>query len=440
MPKILFIQPTQYDGEHKLCKQKRIFLPGLQFPLLAAMTPKEWEVEVLIEVIHEIDFNSDADIIGIGSMGHAAFRGVEIADEFRRRGKTVVMGGYMASMAVEEVSKHVDSVIIGDAEISYPMMLNDFVSTGKLKPVYDYPITSLDGLPVPRYEILTAMPIGNMLPVQAGRGCPNTCSYCSISCLYKGKYIARPVDEIIRDIKRVKELGYNAFYLLDDNIVGNPRLFLELCAAIKPLKMKWSSQCSMLLADKPELLKAAVDSGVEMLSFGIETISQEGLNALGKGWLKVSEHEKRIDILSKAGIVVNSEMIVGTDSDTVESIRATYDFIMRTRIPLARFYILTPIPGTGLWKKYKDEGRLITEDINKFTTMNAVHIPLHMTPQEVDQSFWELYKRLYTIKSIVLRTLFHPHFFKKPATYVFAFFVNMHYRGYVKRGVPPNIF
>lgn len=440
MPKILFIQPTQYDASGRLCKQKKIFLPGLQFPLLAAMTPRHWEIEARIEVVDEIDFDSDADLVGIGGMGHAAFRGVEIAREFKKRGKTVVMGGYMASMAVDEALKTADSVVIGDAEISYPLMLSDFERTGRLEPRYLHPITSLDGLPLPRYEILTEKPIGDMLPVQAGRGCPNTCGFCSIACLYKGKYLYRPVDQVLRDVKRVKELGFRSFYLIDDNILGNPDYFLELCAAIKPLGMTWASQCSLELGDRPELLKAARESGVSMLSFGVESITQEGLDRLGKSWLRVADHERRIKAISDSGIMVSSEMIAGTDSDTRESLAATYDFVMRSRIPVPRFYILTPIPGTALWAQYRKEGRLLTEELSEYTTMKAVHRPARIEPAVLDAAFWELYLRTYSLGSILKRTLFHPCFWKRPGTYLFALFVNLHYRRYVRRGVPPNIF
>jgi len=152
MPKILFIQPTQYAENGKLCKQRKINLPGLAFPLLAAYTPSNWVVELLIEVVDEIDFDSEADIVAIGSMGHATFRGLEIAAEFKKRGKIVVMGGYMASIAFEDAMKHVDSVVIGDAEISYPKMLQDYEETGTVKPLYNYPVSELKNLPVPRYD------------------------------------------------------------------------------------------------------------------------------------------------------------------------------------------------------------------------------------------------------------------------------------------------
>jgi radical SAM superfamily enzyme YgiQ (UPF0313 family) len=276
MPKILFIQPTQYyENGTALCKQRKINLPGLVFPLLAAMTPEHWEVEVVIEVVDEVDFDCDADLVGIGTMGHAIFRGLEIAREFKKRGKTVFFGGYMASMVPEKVLEMgVDSVVVGDAEKSYPQLLRDYEKDGKIKKIYDLPISELKNLPLPRYELLLDKPLGNMLPVQAGRGCPHLCSFCSVSCIYKGKYLVRPIPEVMRDIKRVKELGFSGFYLIDDNIVGNPGYLSELARQIKPLNLHWASQCSLNLARNEKLLQEVADSGCRILSFGLESITQ----------------------------------------------------------------------------------------------------------------------------------------------------------------------
>lgn len=439
MPKILFIQPTQYGADGKLCKQKMIFLPGLVFPLLAAMTPAHWEIEVKIEVVDKVDYDSDADLIAIGTMGYAMFRGMEIADEFRKRGKTVVMGGYMASMVAEESLKHADSLVLGDAEISYPLMLKDFEQKGKLERIYDYPLTRLADLPVPRYDLLTSKRIGNMLPVQAGRGCPNTCSFCSVACMYKGRYLFRPVPEVIRDIRAVRALGYKQFYLIDDNLVSNEKYLRALCREIEPLGMKWSTQCALKIGDKPELLALAKRSGAQIMSFGIESITQAGLNKLNKAWLNVDDHKKRIAAITKAGILVSSEMIIGTDSDTEESIKATYDFIQETRIPLPRFYILTPTPGTDLYDEFSAEGRLISTDWKDYDGTICVYKPVHLSPERLTELFWELYKKVYSWKSILRRTIFHPAALRSPRLYLFAFVVSLHYRSYVKKGVPPNI-
>ena len=439
MPKILFIQPTQYSEDGTgLIKQRRLYLPGLAFPHLAAITPKHWQVEVCLEVIEAVPFDTNADIIGIGAMGQAVMRAKEIAQEFRRRGKTVVMGGYMPSMIPDFVDKVCDSVVIGDAEIAYPLMLEDF-EKGCLKKRYQYPIENLGHLPIPRYELLTDKKIGYMLPVQAGRGCPHACSYCSIYCLYKQKYITRPVEDVIRDIKRIKELGYKAFFLIDDNLVGNPRFFEELCTLLKPLKMIWATQASVLLAKNPKLLQLASESGCRILSMGIESVSQEGLDKLNKKWVKVSEHRDMMEHVLKAGIMPATEMIVGTDGDTEESLRATAEFVIQSKIPIPKFYVMTPMPGSDLYAQFKAEGRLLHEDYARYTATDAVHKPAKISPEKLTEMYWWLYKKVYSFPNIIRRTIWHKYFLRRPLSYLFAFFINLNYKRFIAKGNAPNI-
>lgn len=440
MPKILFIQPTQYGEKGGLCKQKKIYLPGLVFPLLAAITPPNWEYEMKIEVVDNIDFDTDADIVGIGTMGYTIFRGLELAAEFRKRGKLVVMGGYMSSLVPEKAAKFVDSVIVGDAEISYPKMLKDFETTGKIAQIYHNPIKSIEGLPLPKYELLTEKPIGTMLPVQAGRGCNYACTFCSIACLYKGRYMTRPVKEVIRDIKKIKELGFNEFYLIDDNLMSNPGYMMELCRQIEPLKMKWSTQCTLLLGKNKKLLAQAKKSGAVMMSFGVESITQESVDQFNKKWLKVDDHKKMIRAISEAGILVSTEMIVGGDYDTEKSLRDTFKFIEEANIPIPRFYIITPMPGTELYDQYKKEGRLLTEDYKLYSGSQAVFHPKKISAEKLTEMYWWLLKKTYSLKSIIKRTLLNPGARKDFFRYLFAFFVNLHYRKYAKKNVPPNIF
>ncbi|MBN2722457.1 MAG: B12-binding domain-containing radical SAM protein [Deltaproteobacteria bacterium] len=442
MPKVIFIQPTQYQtGGKGLCKQKKIHLPGLVFPLLAAMTPDNWDIKVIIEVVDEIDFDEPCDIVAIGTMGHAIFRGLEIAHEFQKRGRLVVMGGYMSSMVPQMLlERKIDSVVIGDAEISWPQLIKDYTLTGKIKPIYDIPVSTLDNLPLPRYELLTEKPIGNMLPVQAGRGCPHLCSFCSIACIYKGRYITRPVDDVMRDIHRVKELGFKRFYLIDDNIVGNPSYLEELASRIKPLGMKWSSQCSLNLARNDKLLKTVADSGCEILSFGLESITQEGLDKLNKKWVKVNEHEELLRKITEAGIMPSTEMMIGTDSDTVESIIETFRFVEKAKIPIPRFYILTPMPGSELFEEFKRNGRLLHEDFKMYDGTTCVHKPEKIAPEKLTEMYWWLNSRVFSISSIMKRTVLNRAALKNPGSHLFALAVNLHYRHYIRRHITPNIF
>ncbi len=439
MPKLLLVQSSQYGLNGRLIKQKKLFLPGLVFCLLASMLPENWEVEVRLEVIDDVDLDTDADLVGIGAMGHAIYRAFDLAREFKKRGKIVFMGGYMASMIPELALEVVDSIVIGDAEISFPKLISDFEKNGSIDRIYNNPVKNLDGLPLPRYELLTEKHIGDMLPVQAGRGCNHLCSFCSVACLYKGRYMARPVDEVIRDIEKIKSLGYNKFYLIDDNLVSNPAYLGELCRKIRPLKMKWSSQCSMDLARNEELLTLAAKSGCEILSLGIESISQEGLDKLNKKWLRTDDHRKLINAYNKAGIMVSAEMIIGTDGDTEESLKATYDFIAETKIPLLRVYILTPVPATQLYRELKTAGRLIHENFENYTAAGCVHYPEKISPEKLMEMYRWLNSRIFSLKSIVSRTLLNRQLYRHPRNCLFAFAVNLHYRSYVKRGETPLI-
>lgn len=439
MPKLLLIQPTQYGSKTGIpCKQKQIYLPGLGLPVLASYVPKHWNVEILIEVVDDIDFNSDCDIVGIGAMGHAVFRAIDIAKEFRKRGKKIFLGGYMVSILPDFVKEYCDSVVIGDGEISLPMLLNDF-EKNELKPIYDNQLESLDNLLLPRYDLLLKKKIGYMLPVQAGRGCPHTCSYCSINCIYKGRYMFRPIDEVMRDILHIKSLGFNRFFLIDDNIASNPSYLMELAKKIKPLKMTWASQCTLLIAKNEELLRTVADSGCNILSLGIESISQSGLDSLNKSWVKVNETSSLLNKIQSYGIAPATEMIIGTDGDTQKSLIETAKFIIKNKIPAPKFYVLTPLPGTDFYKEMKEKNRLLHEDYTLYTATNCVFSPQNFTPIELEDSYIKLYKEVYTYKNIILRTIINKGVLKRPFTYLFLFFSNLVYKRFINQGDAPNI-
>ncbi len=440
MPKIILIQPTQYGTKTgKPCKQSKIYLPGLGLPLLAAYTPSHWEVKILIEVVDDINFDEDCDLVGIGAMGHAIFRAMDIANEFRKRGRKVFMGGYMVSILPEFVKDYSDSIVIGDGEISYPQLLYDFETSGNIKPIYNQQLKNLENIPIPRYDLLLEKKIGYMLPVQAGRGCPHACSYCSIACIYKGRYLSRPIDDVMRDILHIKKIGFKRFFLIDDNIASNPEYLFELAKRIKPLKMSWASQCTLLIAKNEALLNAVAGSGCSILSLGIESLSQEGLNSLNKSWVKVSETAKLLQKIQRAGIAPATEMIIGTDGDTPQSILETAEFIIKNKIPAPKFYILTPLPGTEFYKEMKQNGRLLHEDYKKYTAASCVFKPIHFSPEELETSYMELYEKVYSFSNILKRTIFNRGIFKNPLVYLFAFFSNLVYKKSINQGDAPNI-
>ncbi|MBK8803878.1 MAG: radical SAM protein [Fibrobacteres bacterium] len=435
--KVLLIQPSIYDDRGGLLKKRRLQFVGLAYPLLAAMSPPDWEIELCLETIEEIPWDTDAPVVGIGGMGHAMNRGKDIALEFKKRGKTVILGGPMASLAPELVEPFCDAVVVGDAENVWLDVLAD-LENGTLKPRYHVPLQHLS-TPLPRYELVTGKRIGQFLPVQAGRGCPNACSFCSIFCLYRTRYFQRPIPEVIRDITRVKELGFKQFLLLDDNIASDRQYMLDLCRAIEPLGMTWLSQCEITVAKDDELLAALTSSGCTMLSFGLESIQPESLAALNKKWCKPDEYRELLIKVADAGIDVASEMIVGVETDTLESLRRTVEWVASTPIAAPKFYLLTPIPGTDLYERYKREGRILDPNVFTYTASHAVISHPNMTTRELNDIFWEIYDRLYTLPRILRRTVLHRRFWRKPGHFLFLLGVNLYYRWQIKKRIAPIV-
>ncbi len=440
MKKLLLIQPSPYEKEGKVIKKKKLYFTGLALPLLAALTPDDWETELIYEVIEDVPFDTDADLIGVSTMGHGVIRSIDIAKEYRRRGKTVILGGYMASIMPEEAVKYCDSLIIGDAELVWQQMLSDF-ENGKLKKTYEKPLEgNWYSTPSPRFDLLEGKNLGDFLPVQAGRGCPNSCSFCSVSCLYRGRYVKRPLPEVIRDIEQIKSLGYKKILLLDDNIFSDRKYLDSLLDTLIKLDISWMSQCEITIGKDDELLEKLQKSGCTTLSFGLESISRESLISMDKGWAVPAEYDFLIQNIRNHGIDVSTEMVVGGEGDTLESIRMTKDFIEKNKISVPRFYILTPFPGTRFFDQIKEEGRLVNNDIYSYDGTSAVYRPKNMTPDELTQAYWELYSELFTIKSIIKRNIFRKEMLKTPARCIFNMGVNLYYRDQIKRSITPNIF
>ncbi len=438
--KILLIQPTPYDQNRMPIKKSRLYFVGLAMPLLAAMMPKDYEVEIILEILEDIPWDTDADLIGISSMGHGVIRTIDIAKKFKELGKTVILGGYMASIMAEEATKYCDAVVVGDAELVWDGLLEDY-EMGTLKPIYENNLsTGYYSTVVPRFDLIVNKSIGDFLPVQAGRGCPNVCSFCSVACLYEGHYIKKPLEEVVRDIKQIKELGFKKFLLLDDNIFSDREYLMKLLKEIKFLKMEWMSQCDIRIGKENDLLKVLSDSGCTALSFGLESISKESLIGMNKAWANPDEYSKLIANIQSHGIDVSTEMVVGGEGDTLESIRDTKDFIEKNKISVPRFYILTPIPGTKFFKDMVRDNRLVKDNIYSFDGTEAVHLPKNMTPEQLTNAYWELYKALFTIKSIMKRNIFRREFLKKPGKYLFYTGINLYYKHQINQRITPNIF
>lgn len=365
-----------------LTTRRKAVAPPLGLATVAALTPPDVDVSLTDENVGPVDFQIEADLVGITALTTTALRAYRIADEFRSRGVKVVMGGIHASVLPEEASEHADAVVVGEAEEAWPALIED-LRNNRLRPVYKskkHP--ALAGLPIPRRELYAAKAYYIKNTISASRGCPYACSFCSVSLLFGRRYRHRPVEEIIQEIRTLDRRSPILF--VDDNIVGSPNFAKDLFRALIPLKIKWIAQSTVTMAKDEELLRLASASGCVGVFIGFESLSSDTLAALGK---KVNAAEKFEDVIRKIhshGIAIHGSFIVGLDEDDDGVFAETLRFAQETRLECAGFSMPTPLPGTTLHQDLDEAGRIITKDWSRYES-EVVFEPKQMSRQ----ALWE---------------------------------------------------
>jgi radical SAM superfamily enzyme YgiQ (UPF0313 family) len=436
--RVLLINPGVYDPGRRLIKQKRIWLPALTLPHLAALTPADIDVEIIDEITDDIPPDGNWDLVGLSSMGTGIVRAWEIGDYYRARGKRVVIGGIAATLGGAEKSlAHADAVVLGEAENVWEDVLRD-AGRGRLHPVYAGPPADLAGLPVPRYDLFSRGKIGFWLPLLTSRGCLNRCRFCSVASVHKGTFRVRPLSEIARDIEAIKKLGFRKVAVVDDSVGCDLEFLKGLCRTITPFKIQWMSQCTLSVARRPDILALLAESGCCMLSIGLESLDPDNLRSIGKGFNRAEAYAEDIRRIRSYGIDVSTEMMLGLDGDREDVFEAFYRFIMQTSIAVPRIFIVTPIPGTPLYDEWSSEGRIYDHDIVHYSGSRLVFTPKAMSAEKLEMNYWQLYRRLFTVPAIFRRFLG-----SRPTRGALAnlFFLagNFHYRRHIRRHIPPGI-
>jgi radical SAM superfamily enzyme YgiQ (UPF0313 family) len=396
--KLLIVAPKW--PEDSLWGQIYFRFPYLALTILAALTGEEWKISIIDENVDAIDFSDLPDLVAISIMTPLAKRGYEIADAFRGKGVSVVLGGIHPTMMKDEAKTHADSVVMGEAEETWPLVLSDF-KRGNLQPFYESAnFCSLDKLAVPKRNLLNRKGYFFTNTVQTTRGCPFDCVFCSVTSFYGRTYRVRPVENVISEIGQM-EKGF--LFFVDDNIVGKPSYAKELFGALIPLKIKWFSQASLSVVKDRELLNLAQRSGCKGLFIGFESLSQENLRAMGKSTNRVSEYKDAIRMLHDHGIGIQGSFIFGMDHDDSSVFSDVIRFIEKTHLEAVLFSVLTPFPGTRIYETLQRENRIIDTDWEKYDMNHVVFRPKKMTPEELQEGFNWAYRRLYGHRSILTR-------------------------------------
>jgi len=382
--------------------------PRLSLPVLASLCPPETEIKIIDEYFEEINFGEPVDLVGISFMTSQAPRAYQIGDEFRKRGKKVVMGGIHASALPKESLAHADAVVVGEAEGIWATVLEDFTK-GIMKGVYRSPqFPSLNGLPIPRYDLLQKNRYRLLkinFPIQATRGCPFLCEFCSVSRFWGNQIRFRPVEEVVQEIQKT---GLKKMFFIDDNITGHRTYARELFRALIPLKIRWVGQAPLSLAKDEELLSLAADSGCAVLFMGIESLSESNLASIGKGLFKAQEISQLFRRLREKGIQIHASIIFGLDGDGPDVFHETVQFLIREKVAYSEFFLLTPLPGTNLQKRLEAEDRILSYDWSHYDCFHAVFQPLKMDRESLEKGLWDAYREFYSTRSIFQRLIGNP--------------------------------
>jgi radical SAM superfamily enzyme YgiQ (UPF0313 family) len=372
----------------------------ITMPYLAALAPPNWQVAHVDEGAEKIDFDVDADLVGITFHTPSARHAYGIADRFRARGIPVVLGGPHTSLVPEEAAQHAEVIFTGEAEGLWPQFLLDF-ETGQTRQVYrQTTIPTLDHVPQAKKDLFHRKDHTSGV-LFATRGCPNSCDFCSLAVMYKNTIRKRPVEEVVAEYA---SFPGKIIIFWDDNIAGDREYAKALFRGIAPYKKWWSSQASIHAGQDEEFLELAARSGCKQLFLGLESISQASLNEAHKRFNRVEDYYRIIQRIHSYGIAVQPGIVFGFDCDTLGIFSETLDFLEQAGVQNATFNILTPFPGTKLFKKLEAQGRILTRDWDRYNSrVDVVFQPKNMSCEELLDGFRFANRRFYSLPSIARR-------------------------------------
>ncbi len=379
---------------------KHVLTPTLALTSVAGATPREWTVRYWDENLLQgpPPENPTPEVVGITVHLTFAARAYALAAWYRARGARVILGGLHVLSCPEEAAPHADALAIGDGVQLWPSILRD-VENDQLKPVYHamYDNAYRDD-PPPRRDLLPRRSFLTTSSLIATRGCHNRCGFCYLSTEgLRMPYRVRDVEQVAQEFL-ADDQPYGVF--IDNNLGSKPEYLRRLCRALAPLDKIWSAALTLDVTDDPSLVREMALAGCTGVFIGFESLSDDNLREARKRTPRTEDYARRVAILHDHGIQVNGSFVLGFDQDRRDVFVKTAQWIEENRLECATFHILTPYPGTPLFRRLEEEGRLLHRDWSLYDTAHVVFRPRQMTEAELAQGYAWLYRRLFSHASI----------------------------------------
>lgn len=398
----------------------------LTLTTLAALVPKDVDVEVKIydETAEKIPLEIDAELIGITCITGTAPRCYAYADYFRKKGKTVFMGGVHPSMLPEEAAQHADVVFTGFSEQTFPQFIHDYANGNYQKFYHQNEDFTIVGRPTPRRELLNSKRYITTKTVEAIRGCCHTCTFCAYPAAFGRTVYKRPVNEVVAEIEA---LHTKHVTFPDVNLITDREYAIELFNALIPLKIIWLGLVTSSVGIDDELMAVFRRSGCKGLLIGFESITQASQQYIHKGVNKPESYVELMKKLHDNGILVQGCFAFGGDEEDESVFDRTVELIIKAKIDLPRFSILTPFPKTGYYEQLEREGRIIERNWAMYDVQHCVFQPKQMTKEQLEQGTDRAWRATYSTGNIMKRLapFRHSPWLSLP--------LNMGYKGYADK-------
>jgi len=383
-------------------------LRRVNLPLLAALTPPGHTITIVEEAFAPDDINQDVDLVGITVLTELVRRAYHIGDTYRQKGVKVVMGGIHPTVLPDEALEHADSVVVGEAEGVWPRLVSDAAS-GQMQRLYRAgEMTDLQGLPNPRRDLFPATKGKDYFPIPIGvetsRGCPYDCEFCCIGQTLGQQYRVRPVQEVIAEIESIDSPH---LFFVDDALGLNRNSAKKLFTEMIPLRRRWLAQGTVSLAEDLELLRLMERSGCLGLLIGFESVQKGTQNEVNKiKNLRIDFYEA-MHRFHGEGFGILGSFVFGFDYENKDVFEQTLEFIMRSRMDVVQLRILTPYPGTWLYKRLLSEGRLFVHDwwLRGYPPDTILFQPKGMTAEELIRGYARLNRQAYSFGAMMKRFL-----------------------------------
>jgi radical SAM superfamily enzyme YgiQ (UPF0313 family) len=388
---------------------KRCVFPNLALPTVAALTPPSHEVVLCDENVEPVDFDTDADVVGITGFVVHKRRMFELTEAFRRRGKLVVAGGPFATLCPEELRGKVDVLVVGEAEYTWPQFVRDYEAGAWQAEYRQEEKPSMLDSPRPRFELLRAARYRSMA-IQFARGCPYTCEFCDIIVMYGRRPRTKSVAQVLAEVEAIHALGVGNIFVVDDNFIGNKKEAKALLGALatwqarRGYPIEFMTEVSLNVAQDDELLSLMARAHFTTIFVGIESPRAASLAETNKTQNTREDIVTAVHRIQAAGIEVMAGMIVGFDHDDPSIFEEQFRFIQQARIPISMTGMLNAVPKTPLHDRLRAAGRLIAESVgDQFVFTNIV--PAGMSRLELYEGYRALLRRLYGYRAYRRRAM-----------------------------------